>query len=122
MKERERMRIVDAQIHLWGSGLPSNMAHRQVTSFTVGEALRMMDAAGVDAAVIHPPDWDTNSTKLAFQAVRLFPRRFAILGAFPLNQPDNRILVDTWRSQPGMLGLRYGFLQEPMRGWLADGT
>jgi len=28
------MRIVDAQIHLWGSGLPSNMAHRQVTSFT----------------------------------------------------------------------------------------
>ena len=34
------MRIVDAQIHLWGSGLPSNMAHRQVTSFTTEEALR----------------------------------------------------------------------------------
>src|SRR2546422_4822473 len=33
-----------------------------------------------------------------------------------------RSLVETWRSQPGMLGLRYGFLQEPMRGWLADGT
>ena len=31
------MRIVDAQIHLWGSGLPSNMAHRQVTSFTTEE-------------------------------------------------------------------------------------
>src|SRR5947208_582729 len=26
------------------------------------------------------------------------------------------------RSQPGMLGLRYAFLQEPMRAWLADGT
>ena len=27
------MHIVDAQIHLWGSGLPSNLAHRQVTAF-----------------------------------------------------------------------------------------
>ena len=34
------MRIVDAQIHLWGNGLPSNMAHRQVTSFTTEEASR----------------------------------------------------------------------------------
>jgi hypothetical protein len=49
------MRIVDAQIHLWGSGLPSNMAHRQVTSFTTEEAVRLMDEGGVDAAVIQPP-------------------------------------------------------------------
>jgi len=54
--------------------------------------------------------------------VRDFPGRFAILGAFPLSLPDKSALVETWRSQPGMLGLRYGFLQEPMRGWLADGT
>ena len=47
------MRIVDAQIHLWGSGLPSNMAHRQVTSFTTEEAAGLMDEGGVDAAVIH---------------------------------------------------------------------
>ena len=116
------MRIVDAQIHLWESGLPSNMAHRQVTSFTSEEALQMMDAGGVDAAVIHPPSWDPNSTEMAVTAVRNYPGRFAILGSFPLNQPDKRALVETWRSQPGMLGLRYTFLQEPMRGWLADRT
>ena len=40
----------------------------------------------------------------------------------PLNQPEKRGLVDSWRNQPGMLGLRYGFLQDPMRTWLADGT
>ena len=74
------MRIVDAQIHLWGSGLPSNMAHRQVTSFTTEEAVGLMDEGGVDAAVIHPPGWDPNSTAMAFKAVREFPRRFAILG------------------------------------------
>jgi len=116
------MQIVDAQIHVWGSGLPSNLAHRQVTAFTTEEAVGLMDEGGVDAAVIHPPGWDPGSTEMAFAAVRDYPGRFAIMGAFPLDQPENRSLVASWRSQPGMLGLRYGFLQEPMRGWLEDGT
>ena len=64
------MQIVDAQIHLWGSGLPSNLSHRQVTSFTPEEAIALMDEGGVDAAVIHPPGWDPNSTEMAFAAVR----------------------------------------------------
>src|SRR5262252_10235549 len=81
-----------------------------------------MDEGVVDAAVIHPPEWDPGSTEMALRAVRDYPGRFAILGSFPLNQPDKRALVETWRRQPGMLGLRYGFLQDPMRGWLADGT
>src|SRR5262245_34519795 len=110
---RGLMRIVDAQIHLWGSGLPSNMAHRQVTSFTTEEAVGLMDGRGIDAAVIHPPGWDPGSIEMAFKAVRDFPGRFAILGALPLSSPDKRALVETWRSQPGMLGLRYGFLQDP---------
>ncbi len=116
------MRIVDAQIHLWGSGLPSNMAHRQVTAFTTEEAVRLMDEAGVDAAVIHPPSWDPHSTEMAFEAVREHPGRFAIMGSFPLDRPESRSLVDGWRSQPGMLGLRYTFLEQPQRDWLEDGT
>ena len=32
------MQIIDAQIHVWGSGLPGNDAHIQVTSFTPEEA------------------------------------------------------------------------------------
>ena len=39
------MRIVDAQIHLWGSGLPSNQAHRQVTRFDTAEALAGSEGA-----------------------------------------------------------------------------
>lgn len=116
------MQIVDAQIHVWGSGLPSNLAHRQVTAFTTEEAVGLMDEGGVDAAVIHPPGWDPGSTEMAFEAVRNYPGRFAIMGAFPLDQPENRTLVASWRRQPGMLGLRYGFLREPLRGWLEDGT
>lgn len=116
------MQIIDAQIHLWGSGLPSNMAHRQVTAFTTEEAVGMMDEGGVDAAVIHPPGWDPGSTDMALAAVRDYSGRFAIMGSFPLEQPENRSLVATWRNQLGMLGLRYGFLQDPMRSWIEDGT
>lgn len=116
------MRIIDAQIHTWGSGLPSNMSHRQVTSFTPAEAIAMMDEAGVDAAVIHPPHWDPGADDMALKAVRDYPGRFAILGSLPLNDPASRGRIATWRQQPGMLGLRYTFLHEPDRQWVADGT
>jgi predicted TIM-barrel fold metal-dependent hydrolase len=116
------MQIVDAQIHLWGSGLPSNMAHRQVTSFTAEEAIAMMDEGGVDAAIIHPPSWDPGSDAMAFKAVRDYPGRFAIMGALPLDDPAARDRIAGWREQPGMLGLRYTFLTDPARRWLHDGT
>ncbi|MGE5271267.1 MAG: amidohydrolase family protein [Thiohalocapsa sp.] len=116
------MQIVDAQIHTWGSGLPSNQSHWQVTHFTPAEAIALMDPAGVDAAIIHPPGWDPNSTAMALQAVTDYPGRFAIMGALPLDRADTRERIATWRDQPGMLGLRYTFLSEPMRTRLADGT
>ncbi len=116
------MQIVDAQIHLWGSGLPSNQSHRQVTAFKTDEAVAMMNEGGVDAAVIHPPSWDPGSVEMAFKAVKDHPGRFAILGSLPLDKPESRTRVATWRQQPGMLGLRYTFLTDPARKWLHDGT
>src|SRR6266700_3337077 len=105
MKGVNPMQIVDAQIHTWGTGLPSNQSHIQVTHFTPEEAIALMDEGGVDAAVIHPPGWDPGSTQMALQAAKDYPGRIA-----------------TWRQQPGMLGLRYGFLSDPARRWLKDGT
>jgi predicted TIM-barrel fold metal-dependent hydrolase len=120
--ERNAMQIVDAQIHTWGTGLPSNLSHWQITQFTPEEAIVLMDDGGVDAAVIHPPGWDPNSTAMALQAVQDYPGRFAIMGALPLDRPDSRARIAHWRDQPGMLGLRYGFLSDPARQWLKDGT
>ena len=114
------MQIVDAQIHLWGSGLPSNLSHRQVTSFTTEEAVAMMDEAGVHAAVIHPPSWDPGSLDMAFEAVQDHPGRFAIMGALELDEQRSGPLLAGWRDQPGMLGLRYTCLREPMKSWLSD--
>lgn len=116
------MQIVDAQIHLWGSGLPSNMAHRQVTSFTTEEAVRLMDEGGIDAAVIHPPPWDPGSIDMAKTAVKNYPGRFAIIGSLDLTQPEtSQSLIQDWRDQTGMLGLRCMFLQDPLRQMLHNG-
>jgi predicted TIM-barrel fold metal-dependent hydrolase len=113
---------VDAQIHIWSGGLPGNQAHRQVTEFTAAEAIALMDEGGVDAAVIHPPSWGKRDDELALDAVQAYPGRFAIMGKIPLDAPAGSARLATWRDQPGMLGLRYGFLREPERTWLADGT
>jgi predicted TIM-barrel fold metal-dependent hydrolase len=115
--------IVDAQVHIWSSGKPTNANHRQVAAFTKDDLLKEMDEAGVHAAVIHPPaSWDPNSNELAVEAARRHPDRLAILGNFPLDRPESRNLVDTWKQRPGMLGLRFVFLQPHQKTWPTDGT
>ena len=115
------MTIVDAQIHLWGQGLPSNMAHRQVTSFLAPEAIAMMDEADVAGAVIHPPPWDPTSEALALQAVSDYPGRFSIMASPPLEGPGAADRVRDLRKTPGMLGIRYTFLAGRERELLSSG-
>jgi predicted TIM-barrel fold metal-dependent hydrolase len=116
------MRIVDAQVHIWASGPPTNPAHRQVEAFSKDSLLTEMDEAGVDAAILHPPGWDPNGNDVAVNAAREHPDRLAILGHFPLDRPESRTLIDTWKDRPGMLGLRFALLQPHQRGWWTDGT
>jgi predicted TIM-barrel fold metal-dependent hydrolase len=116
------MKIVDAQIHLWSQNLPTNAMHRQIQSYSAEDCLKEMDAAGVDAALIHPPGWDPNSGAVAEAACAKYPNRFAILGQFPLDKPESRELIAGWKSRPGMLGLRYAFTQPHQASWMTDGT
>jgi predicted TIM-barrel fold metal-dependent hydrolase len=115
------MLIVDAQVHIWGSGTPS-APHRMISSFTAPEMLAEMDVAWVDAAIIHPPSWDPTANAMAVDAARAHPRRFAILGQFPPDRPENRALIETWKQQPGMLGLRWSLTQPHQERWHEDGT
>ena len=121
VKGASAVQITDAQIHVWGSGLPSNAAHRQVTRYDTEEAVAMMDEGGVDAAIIHPVGWDPGSPAMAAKAVADYPGRFAIMGSVPLS-PASAPLVATWRDQPGMLGLRWSVLHDKARTEIADGT
>src|SRR5213082_1217739 len=92
------MLIVDAQVHIWSAGPPGKPSHRQVNSYSAEECIRDMDAAGVDACILHPPGWDPNSGKISEEAAAKYPNRF------------------------GMLGLRYAFTQPHQQNWMTDGT
>ena len=116
------MLIVDSQVHIWSTGLPTNPAHRQITSFSADDLLKEMDEAGVDAAVIHPPGWDPNANQVALDAASKHPNRLCILGNFPLDQEESKGLVDTWNQQPGMLGFRFALNQPHQQTWPTDGT
>src|SRR5262249_39111276 len=114
------MMIVDAQIHLWAKGKPS--AHHRQTPYERADALAGMDAAGIARAVIHPVMWDPDSNELAVDAVRANPDRFAIMGWFYLDEAARRAAIDTWKSRPGMQGLRLYFSDPRSQSWPDDGT
>ena len=116
------MLIVDAQVHIWANSTPTNPAHRQISTYSADDLLKEMDEAGVDAAVIHPPGWDPNSDELAIEAAGQHPNRLSVLGKFPLDRSESRSLIDGWKQQPGMLGLRFTFLQPHQQAWPTDGT
>jgi predicted TIM-barrel fold metal-dependent hydrolase len=127
------MRIVDAQVHIWGANTPERPwparleAHRDVP-IGKDELLREMDAAGVDRVIIVPPSWEGDRNDLALQAAQAHPDRFAVMGRLDPEAADARERVRTWRRQPGMLGLRFTFhapmllppLTEGRMDWLWD--
>jgi predicted TIM-barrel fold metal-dependent hydrolase len=117
------MKIIDAQVHIWSQTVtPPTGLHRKVEKFTAEELLDEMDEAGVDAALIHPPlGWDPDANAMAVEAARKYPDRFAVLGQFRLDVPENRKLIRGWRNQPGMMGLRWPFLQPAQQKMLLDG-
>jgi predicted TIM-barrel fold metal-dependent hydrolase len=115
------MQIIDAQVHIWGSGTPS-AHHRQTSRFTAEELIDEMDAASVNGAVLHPPSWDPGSNELAVEAATKYPDKFGILGWFPLDEPGSRALIGSWKQRRGMLGLRWALTRAEQETWHSDGT
>src|SRR5436190_12311917 len=92
------MPIIDAQVHLWRKGTPTPL--HLATPYLVEDAIRGMDEAGVDGAILHPPaSWDPDSNEQAVEAALAYPKRFAILGFPPLDKPDSRSLIATWKQR-----------------------
>jgi len=121
------MKVVDSQIHIWGADTPDRPwpnrgthAHRD-PPFTAAEVLATMDAAGVDRAILVPPSWEGDRNDLAIAAARAHPDRFAIMGRLDWESPGAREALETWRGQPGMLGLRFLFHTALLRTPFLDG-
>ena len=112
--------IVDAQVPvlkaesavwLWILGLKPRIPE----PFTIEMLVPLMDEAGVDRAVIVPPDWSGYRNDYGLEAAKRYPYRFAVMGRIPLKDPRSAALLPKWKEQPGMLGVR-------VEGWSTDGS
>jgi L-fuconolactonase len=114
--------LVDAQVHVWAAHHPdrpwpepgTHAAHR-AEPVGAAETLRVLDAAGVDRAVLVPPSWEGDRNDVALAAAARHPDRFAVMGRFPLADPSAAPLLATWLDQPGMLGVRVTLHRDPLR-------
>ena len=113
------MKVVDAQVHVWGADTPArpwpkggNPKPHRAAPWTAAELISTMDTAGVDAAVIVPPGWEGERNDLALAAVAAHPGRFAVMGRFDPLAQDPSVAFAHWRAQPGMLGVRFTFHSE----------
>jgi predicted TIM-barrel fold metal-dependent hydrolase len=111
--------VVDAQIHLWAGGTPGG-THQQAP-FSAADALAGMDSAGVDACVVVPPPWDPGANEIAIEAARRHPARFTVMADLPLDEGTGRAMIDAWREESEVRGLRLSFSQEAQRRMLLDG-
>jgi L-fuconolactonase len=120
------MFIVDAQSHIWGANTPERpwpvrtRPHRE-EPFGKDELLREMDAAGVHRVIIVPPSWEGDRNDLALAAAQAHPDRFAVMGRLDTEVPEARGAIATWRSQKGMLGLRFTFHTPLLAPLLTEG-
>jgi predicted TIM-barrel fold metal-dependent hydrolase len=123
------MVIVDSQVHIWGADTPARpwppgragQAQRPVP-LGAEELLRAMDEAGVDRVVIVPPSWEGDRNELALEAAAKYPRRFAVMGRFPVETRAEAGRLATWQRPPGMLGVRLTLHREPWRPLFEDGS
>ena len=116
------MLIVDAQVHIWSSGKPTNATHRQVPAFTKDDLLRRWTRpASTRPCSIRRRRGIRTPTSSPSRRRASTPNRFAILGNFPLIAREPRA-DRRWKARPGMLGLRFTFLQPHQKTWPTDGT
>ncbi|HSC26311.1 MAG TPA: amidohydrolase family protein [Vicinamibacterales bacterium] len=123
------MHIVDSQVHIWGADTadrpwPAGRAAEAQKPYAIPKEalLFQMDLARVSRMVLVPPSWEGDRNDLALDAARSHPDRFAVMGRLALQDPASRGLVAGWKTQQGMLGMRFTFHNEHNRHFLTDGS
>lgn len=118
------MRIIDSQVHIWDA-VPAAFAAAnpdEPPAFTYQSLISAMDEAGVDKAILVPRSFNGARNDYVLEALRAFPARFAVMGRVPLNEHEGKPMLATWRSEPGVLGVRLTFHRDGNRPHLTDGT
>lgn len=126
--------ITDAQMHLWELDRPDRPwpkpqrgEPQREGGWSGAEAIAAMDAIGVDRTVIVPAVVAGDKNEYAMEVVAKYPDRFRIMGRIDIADPEaSARLLPTWKSQPGMLGVRLSLgvdkqLEERSLEWLWAG-
>lgn len=119
------MKIIDSQIHCFYPNTPERPWPEGATSphgpqYTIEQALEVMDANGVQAAVLVPPSWNGWDNQYSLDAAVAQPTRFGVMGRFDITLPDAQDRLRRWRDQPGMLGVRVFLVGEPWMRLIED--
>lgn len=128
------MLVCDSQVHIWaepsaerpwapgGPELHRQMGHRQA-AIGYEELKDLMDAAGVDRALLVPPTWDLDRNDLGLAAAAKYPDRFGLMARVPLRDPEEgKRRLQSWQDVPGVKGVRLTFFRPEEATWLSDGT
>ena len=121
------MIITDSGLHVWRANTPDNPWNPGRTAhlkdpISYENLLSRMEEAGVDRAILIPPSFEGDRCDYSLEAASKFPERFAVMGRVPIERPEGREMLETWKKQPGMLGVRLTFHHEWDESWIKDGT
>jgi len=132
--ERKPMFIVDSQIHVWkeesadrpwvpGARERIRLNGHREEAFSYQEALELMDAAGVDRALLLPPSWEGDRIDYSLEACAAHPDRFGIMARIPQNKPaEGAAMMRDLAQNPHVKGTRLTFHRPIDRNWMIDGT
>jgi predicted TIM-barrel fold metal-dependent hydrolase len=121
------MLIIDSGLHIWRAPsaenpwMPGRTAHLPEPISYENLRARMQEA-GVDRAILIPPSWEGDRSDYSLAAAAKHPDRFAVMGRIPIDKPEGRQMIETWKDQPGMLGVRLTFHHPWDQDWIKNGT
>ena len=122
------MIITDGGSHIWRAASPDNpwMPGRKAhldTPIGYEDLRRKMTEAGVQRHILVPPSWEGDRADYSLEAAAKYPDQFAVMGRIPLQKPEEgRHMLESWKDQPGMLGVRLTFHHAWDESWVRDGT
>lgn len=125
------MTTTDAQLHVWEADRPDrpwNHPHQPQLPepFTFQDAIAMLDANGIDRAVLVPPLVsgfnNTTANAYALDAAAAHPDRFVVMGRFDPRPADAHERLEGWLEQPGMRGIRLSLEGPPAPQLLEEGA
>lgn len=102
---QSNVRVIDSQVHAWDSRVQGTPHDRPAV--TGEDTIRVLDAAGVAAAILVSPSSIYGfDSSYALSVAEQYPRRFRVVGPVDLRSPGVNDFVARWATLPVTAGLR----------------